>query len=221
MPNLSLIEIVPVSSPAAPTVLKWSVNSFAIVPAAGQSRRLGTNKLLLPWHGATLIEHVLRQWLASDVGQVVVVVRVDDAQLLSVCRNQPVELAIVREPPPQMKESVIAALHHVHCRFAPSSADVWLLAPADLPDLSPDVINMLLANHVSTSDDILVPASGGRRGHPVLIPWNLAGEVEQLADNEGVNVLLARHCVREIECDRPIALDDIDTLADYERRRHP
>src|SRR5690606_37389168 len=51
-----------------------SVRSFAILPAAGQSRRMGAPKLLLPWGETTLIGEVIRSWKDSRVDQVLVVI---------------------------------------------------------------------------------------------------------------------------------------------------
>ncbi|MEZ6078052.1 MAG: NTP transferase domain-containing protein [Pirellulaceae bacterium] len=66
--------------------------TFAIVPAAGRSRRMGQSKLLLPWRGTTVIEHVIEAWLRSRVTQVVVVARRDDLELTRRVARQPVVL---------------------------------------------------------------------------------------------------------------------------------
>jgi molybdenum cofactor cytidylyltransferase len=56
--------------------------SFAIVPAAGRSARMGAPKLLLPLGDRPVIDWVLAAWTASRVTRTVVVVRADDAPLL-------------------------------------------------------------------------------------------------------------------------------------------
>ncbi|HMP05911.1 MAG TPA: NTP transferase domain-containing protein, partial [Lacipirellulaceae bacterium] len=66
--------------------------SFAIVPAAGRSVRMGAPKLLLPVAGRPLIDHVLAAWSASRSTRIVVVVRGDDHALATRCRQFPVEL---------------------------------------------------------------------------------------------------------------------------------
>ena len=43
-----------------------STRSFAVVPAAGRSRRMGRPKLLLPWGESTIIQQVLGAWRASQ-----------------------------------------------------------------------------------------------------------------------------------------------------------
>ena len=62
--------------------------SFALIPAAGHSLRMGQPKLLMPVEGRPLILHMLAAWQASKVERVVVVVRPDDEQLAD-SRQQP------------------------------------------------------------------------------------------------------------------------------------
>lgn len=45
----------------------------AIVPAAGQSRRMGVPKQLLPFAGTTVLGHIVDQLLESNVDEVYVV----------------------------------------------------------------------------------------------------------------------------------------------------
>jgi len=129
------------------------VRSFAIVPAAGRSRRMGQDKLLLPWGGSTVIESLLASWRTSDVDEVVVVMRQDQTELQALCRD----VTIVTPPvaPPEMKDSVLAALDHIREAFAPEERDVWLLSPADMPQFDPAVVNELLAAHEPASPAII------------------------------------------------------------------
>lgn len=195
---------------------------FAIIPAAGNSTRMGAPKLLLPMGGATLMETTLAAWRASQIDKVVVVVRPDDQELAMVCSAQGVEVVVPPLAPPEMKDSVRYGLKHIEANFAPTDEDAWLLAPADMPRLSPRVINALIAAYSPHRGVILVPTLAGKRGHPVLFPWTLAAEVFSLPATAGLNVLRQRHESREVPCDSiepagDSAFGDIDTPEDYER----
>jgi molybdenum cofactor cytidylyltransferase len=193
--------------------------SFAVVPAAGQSRRMGRDKLLLPWGETTVLESLLSAWRASNVDEVVVVTRADQPQVISICETSGASIVLPDPPPPEMKDSVRAALAYVRSHFAPTDRDVWLLAPADMPHLNSAMTNRVLAAHDPESPRIIAPIQAGRHGHPVLFPWPLAQEVDSLADHEGVNALLKRHSVREIDCDDNRIHRDLDTPEDYDRLR--
>ncbi len=205
------------------------MTSYAIIPAAGRSRRMGSPKLLLPWGSATIIEHVLEAWRGSRVDRIVVVVHPDDEELARRCEGNRVTVVFPPSPPPEMKDSVAAGIRHVEVMESPTRGDCWLLAPADMPHLSSATIDRLLAEHARRSGHserneeswtvapILVPVHGGQRGHPVLFPWALAADVLALPTAEGVNQLLRRHGVLEVPCGAEAIGDDVDTIDDYRR----
>jgi molybdenum cofactor cytidylyltransferase len=195
------------------------MRSYAIIPAAGRSDRMGRHKLLLPWKDGSLIDSVLAAWRASRVTRIVVVVRAHDEQLAEACGAAGADVVAAESDPPEMKISVGLGLAHVERVHEPGADDVWLLAPADTPRISATTVDRLLDAHDAAAPAILAPAFAGRRGHPVLFPWPLAREVRRLSSNEGVNALLARHPVRPIACGDPGILEDLDTPDDYERLR--
>lgn len=192
------------------------VQSIAILPAAGRSRRMGQPKLLLPWRGASVLEHVLATWRASRVTHVVLVIRSEDNALAEIARRQRVEVVRVDPPPPHMKDSVLAGLDFAQRTYAPAATDVWLLAPADTPRLSARVINQVLDAHDPARPEILTPRHGDRNGHPVLFPWPLAAHVATLGPDEGINVLRSRLPHRSVLTDDPTITDDLDTPDDYQ-----
>jgi molybdenum cofactor cytidylyltransferase len=181
---------------------------------------MGEPKLLLPWGEATLIEHVLHQWLGSRAAHVVIVVHPEDAELAAICRRAGAETVVPETPPAEMKLSVAHGLASIAARYAPDAQDAWLLAPADMPRLSRALIDACIACHDATSPRIIVPVHDGRRGHPVLFPWALADEVPKLSAGEGLNALLQRHLPLEMPWPDDSALADIDRPEDYRRWRN-
>src|SRR5262245_14413038 len=130
---------------------------FAIVPAAGNSARMGEPKLLLPLAGAPLITHVLWAWQNSRVDHVIAVIRPGDDRLAETVRAASIEPVIPAAPPPDMKASIQAGLRHIAAQFSPTASDAYLVAPADMPRLSPGVIDALIKRHHSAEEKILVP----------------------------------------------------------------
>src|SRR5262245_59657335 len=172
---------------------------FAVVPAAGQSVRMGRAKLLLPLAGRPLIGHTIEAWRQSNVDRILIVVRPDDVALADAVRavsefkvqgsrleveegGSRVEAVTPESPPVDMKASVQAALAHVQKRYSPRAEDAFLIAPADMPRLSAAIVDRLIAEHRAESSVlILAPSLGGKRGHPVLFSWKLADDVFALA----------------------------------------
>jgi molybdenum cofactor cytidylyltransferase len=198
-----------------------TTRSFAIVPAAGRSVRMGRPKLLLPWGDRTTIEQVIAAWRASRVSSVVVVVHPDDAELAELCRRAGAEVVVASSPPPDMKASVARGLEHVRTQHAPTEGEVWLVAPADMPRLSSKVIDRLLDEQDPNFEQIIVPTHHGKRGHPVLFPWALATEVARLSSDAGLNRLLEDHTVISLECGPEALCADFDTPEDYRHLQEP
>ena len=196
---------------------------FAIVPAAGHSTRMGEPKLLLPLAARPMIAHVLSAWQKSGVNRVLVVVRPGDERLAEVVRAAGAECIVPPVPPPDMKASIQAALQQIESDCSPGPMDAFLVAPADMPRLSSAVIDALIGQHRADRAQILAPTLAGRRGHPVLFPWTLAGEVQMLTGPEGLDAVVRRHPTREIACDWLVVDDgsdpfaDLDTPDDYRR----
>jgi molybdenum cofactor cytidylyltransferase len=152
------------------------------------------------------------------------VVHPDDRELAEAARRYGADVVAPDLPPPDMKASVCHALRYIEQNFVPQNGDGWLLAPADMPILTTATINRMI-DHVlaSTSestpaiDRIFIPTHHGKRGHPVVFPWSFAAEAFQLAENEGLNALVARHSVIEVPLSDVEVLEDLDHPDDYRR----
>lgn len=191
---------------------------FAVIPAAGRSRRMGReHKLLLPWRGATVIDHVLDAWTASSVEQVVIVVRKDDQLLQQACQRwQAVELSVPESDPEDMKRSIQLGVARIADSYQPHASDRWMVAPADLPTLRTELIDRLVAAGAG-SDAILAPRFAGHRGHPVSFPWSLTGELFRLGADQGIDQILENHAVEWLDLPAEERPEDIDTPVDFQR----
>lgn len=193
---------------------------FGIVPAAGHSRRMGTNKLLLPWAGSTIIQTVVRAWQRSTVHRVIVVLRKGDTQSQTLVTELDVDVVLPEHDPEDMKQSVQFALEYIQNSYRPTRDNGWLLAPVDLPTLRTETINQLVAAFVSQPEDvprkIVVPHDGQKRGHPVVFPFAAMDDVFRLQESEGINALLSRNEIVNLPMHN-VDFDDVDTPSDYQR----
>jgi len=194
---------------------------FAVVPAAGHSRRMGRAKLLLPLGDLTVIATLLATLQRPEIAQIVVVVRRDDEPLRSAVAACGAFVLTPAIDPPDMRDSVEHALTHLRNEFHPADTDGWLLCPADHPLLDARVLDQLLARWQQEDCRILAPIHNGRRGHPTLFCWDLADEVASIPHDEGLNRLMKAHAheVVELSVDNESILTDLDTPADYDRLR--
>ncbi|MCR4414804.1 MAG: nucleotidyltransferase family protein [Thermoguttaceae bacterium] len=186
----------------------------AIVLAAGQSRRMGTQKLLLPLGGQPVIVRVVDEVLRSSVRPVLVVVGDEGQKIvaaLSGRRVTPIENA---DPHGDMLGSVRCGLAAL-----PEACEAALVVLGDQPGVAADVIERLCEAFRAQARGIVVPACRGRRGHPLLVASRYRQEVLTHYEGIGLRGLLAAHPddVFEVEVDSPKAFDDLDTPEDYQR----
>lgn len=191
----------------------------AIVPAAGASRRMGQPKLILPIGGTPLIARVVTALKQGGAEVVVVVSPPADAPgasaLIGAAAEAGARLIVPPAPTLDMRTSVTLALDHLATGPAPEGI---LLTPGDHPGLTSALVAQVIAHARRNAGRLVVPATSGRRGHPIAIPWPLAATVPQLPLGAGINALLSAHAseVVELEVENARPLADLDTPEDYE-----
>jgi CTP:molybdopterin cytidylyltransferase MocA len=182
------------------------------------------HKLLLPWpvrgKQSFVVGGVLSAWLASRVDRVCIVIREDDHALRSACSDFKVDIVSPESPPAFMKDSILAGLSHIRDVASPNRDDYWLVAPADLPTLTPELIDAVIAG--SDGQHCVVPrfaveADQLRQGHPVAFPWFLAEQAAELADDQGINQLLESNAIHWLDLPGSMRPPDMDTPEDYQQ----
>ncbi len=191
--------------------------TFALVPAAGHSTRMGRPKLALPLGERTVLEHVVAALRAGGVEHVLVVVGPHVPELAALASTAGAHVLQLNEPTPDMRATVEYGLGWIEERFQPASDDRWLLVPADHPTVDAELVRQILAADVGRS--IVVPAHAGRRGHPTRFAWKHAAGIRALPAEQGINAYIRTHetDVYELPVTTAEVLVDLDTPEDYAR----
>jgi molybdenum cofactor cytidylyltransferase len=211
-------DLSPWASALWPTGLPVAV--AAIVPAAGRSERMGRPKLILPIGGMAVIARVVAALRQGGADPVVVVAAPADAPGGSVLADEAARLGarVVVPPGPtaDMRASIELGLDALDGASPPGAL---LLAPGDSPGISPEAVARLIARFGADRPAIVVPTCAGRRGHPVLLRWDVALRIRRLPAGVGVNAVLAAGAeeVVALELGDPGTLADLDTPEDYRR----
>ena len=186
----------------------------AIVLAAGRSERMGAQKLLLPLGGKPLIRRVVDELSASQVGKILVVVGSDGARMRQSLTGQAVQFVQNSSAGSTMLDSVRCGL-----RALPPDCEAVLVALGDQPGITRLLVDALIGSFLSESD-IIVPTCQGHRGHPVLFSSRHFSEVLTCHSATGLRGFLNAHSkeVTNVAVSDPTAMEDMDTLADYQRQ---
>ena len=199
----------------------------AIILAAGESRRMGFPKALLPYPGAdgsetTFLGHLLDVMNRSRAEPIVVVLGHEGARIrgslspTSWGRARPVLNERYREG---MLTSMVCGLEAVE----KSSAEGCLVLPVDHPDVTPEIVDLLIGRYEQTPCPILLPVFQGRRGHPVLFSRAVFDEIRRAPESVGARQVVWDHQgdLLEVEVQDPGIGRDVDTPGDYRSWRDP
>jgi molybdenum cofactor cytidylyltransferase len=193
---------------------------YALIPAAGHSRRMGRPKLALPLGGRTVLEHVLAVLRQAGVEHTLVVLGPHVAELGPVAAAAGAGVQQLAAATADMRATVEEGLRWLEERWRPSPEDDWLLVPADHPTLSSEVVRQLcVARQKSPGHSIFVPTHGGKRGHPTMLAWKHVAGIRARPAGEGLNTYVRGRAgeALEVAVEDPAILFDLDTPADYER----
>jgi CTP:molybdopterin cytidylyltransferase MocA len=195
---------------------------FAVVPAAGQSTRMGRPKLAMPWRGRTVLEHVVSTLQQGGADHIVVVLAPDANKLEPLAAKAGALVLVLEYPTLDMRQTVEHGLLWLENQYSPKPEDAWLLQPADHPGIESAVVQAVCSGYLgqrSNEPSILVPVFQGRRGHPALIAWRHVPGIRSHPAGQGLDSYLRLHAreTLELAVESGAILDDLDTPEDYER----
>jgi len=191
---------------------------WAVVLAAGESRRMGRQKLLLPFGETTVAGAVVRTAQASRAGRTLVVLGSDRESVRRELEPLGVEFAVNEDYPLGMLTSIQAGF-----KALPADAGAAVVMLGDQPFLASRVVDRVIEAYESGSNGIVIPTVQGRRGHPVLIDLKYRDEVLAIAPAEGLRRLMLAHAddILEVDVADPDILRDLDTPEDYQEGVKP
>jgi len=188
----------------------------AIVLAAGESRRMGVQKLLLPFGSTTVIAHIVAQLLHSVIDEVLVVVGHDGGKLVEALSGCPVTIVANPDYQSGMLSSVRCGL-----RALPPQCHAVMVALGDHPAITTKLIDDLVQAFTMNDKGIVVPVFRNKRGHPILFsPTRYRDEILTHYDDTGLRGLLHAHPddVFELPASTEAVLFDMDYPEDYRRQ---
>jgi len=189
---------------------------WAIVLAAGESKRMGRPKQVLPYGRSTILETVLDHVLASPVDGTLVVLGAAADKVAPLLAKLPVETIVN----PDFRSGMLSSVQR-GIRALPASARAALIFLGDQPAVGPETSGRVLAAYRVSGRGIVLPVHAGRGGHPLLIDLKYRAEIDGLSAGIGLRELLVRHPddIFRVEIDDPGVLLDIDTPEDYHSRQ--
>jgi molybdenum cofactor cytidylyltransferase len=194
---------------------------FAMILAAGQSRRMGRSKQLLPYEDGTIIEAVIAHVLESSIDGLVVVANPEVEEFLRGYLPEKCFISINDAPDSEMLGSAKIGLRALRQEFAPAAADGIMVLLGDQPQLTGGTITTCAEAFrlPKRAPGILVATYKKRRGHPTIFSMELLEAIEEWPDERKLSELLEENAdlVRDLPITAQAMPIDVDTPEDYDK----
>jgi molybdenum cofactor cytidylyltransferase len=186
-----------------------------ILLAAGESRRMGSPKALLPYQGQTFIERICTAFFSAGVEELIVVLGAWEDKLRPALPRHPALRTVVN---PQYKLGQLSSLVCGLGALSPDS-EAAVVNLVDHPLVRAETITALIASFRTDPVPIIIAAHQGKRGHPVLFSRQVYAELLAAPLEKGAKVVVRKDParVRQVPLDDPGIVADIDTPQEYRR----
>jgi len=190
--------------------------TVAVLPAAGQSSRFGSDKRIALIDGVPMLERVVRQMELAGVS-VVVVCRPGAPSGASGDAEASSYVWSVTNPHPD--RGMFSSIQIGMVEALERGAEIVLVHPADMPFVRTDTIRLVIDACARTGRAVC-PRHLEKRGHPLAFPAAIAQHLLTVDPSTPLNeafvaIGLVRH---ELEVDDAGVLRDVDKITDIHTR---
>ncbi|HTS18691.1 MAG TPA: nucleotidyltransferase family protein [Verrucomicrobiae bacterium] len=188
--------------------------NVAIILAAGESRRMGQPKQLLPFAGKTMLECVIDAFRSRRVDEIRVVLGHKADDIAATIAHTSCRIVKNDRYPLGMFTSMQAGL-----RDLPKGMKMFMIAVCDQPRLKRQTVETLIEKFDKDHRKILIPSFNGRQGHPPLLRAEYAKEILAMDESMTLKHFYAKHTddIARLVVDDEGVLIDIDDRETYER----
>lgn len=186
----------------------------AIVLAAGQSKRMGTQKMLLPWGGTSVIGKVISTLSASGIFDIHVVTGGIHSELEKKLKEFNVHFVYN----PEYRNGEMLTSIQVGLRDISEEDDAALVVLGDQPQIDKHVVQLIMDCYRLTRHNIIVPSYQMHRGHPWLLGKPFWEEILELKPPHTLRDFLNKHneIIDYVLVDNPGVIQDLDDQKDYD-----
>lgn len=189
---------------------------IGIILSAGESKRMGTPKQLLPWGKTIVLQRIVDMASASRLEMILLILGCRADEIAGRISLSPQSRILVNQ---DFREGMGSS---VQCgiRNSPPDAEAFMILLGDQPLVDTSAINRLIDSYYENGKGIVIPVYNGRRGHPVLFAARFKSELLAIGD-QGAREVVHKHAgeILEVPMDTPHILKDMDTPQDYEKAR--
>lgn len=191
-------------------------DTVAILLAAGESRRMGCLKALLPWEGTTLLAHQISVLLQGGADRVVVVVGHRAEELKPIMQDW---AGVSWAFNPDYAEGKTTSIKAGLSALGPNQLDAILILNVDQPR-SADTIQYVLQQHRDSGKQITIPTYLGKGGHPIVMDPVLLSDLRSITEETlGIKAVVRDHLnlSQRVDAETAEVLWDLNTPEEYQK----
>lgn len=196
----------------SPADLYATTRVAGLVPCAGVSERMGSDKALLDAGGVTFVARVVTALKEGGCDPVFVVVPDAGGRAAEEARAAGAQVLVNLEP----GEGPITSLR-IGLLVLGATVDAVALCPVDHPLVRADTVRALVDGFERERSALVLPVHHERHGHPTLFSWRLFDELADPRLQGGARTVVHRHLDEAllVTVDDAGIVTDIDTPAEY------
>jgi molybdenum cofactor cytidylyltransferase len=191
----------------------------ALILAAGQSKRMGQPKMMLPWGKSTVLQTVIAAFRAAGVDEIVVVTGALHDSITALVGDTAHTIFNPEYASGEMLSSMQCGLRRLLAETA--EAEGVLMGLGDQPQVQARSVEAVCAAFRQSGASLVVPSFQKRRGHPWLASRPLWEALLALEPSQTPRDFLNAHAdqIQYVDVDTPTILADLDTPEDYLKSR--
>jgi molybdenum cofactor cytidylyltransferase len=175
----------------------------AVILAAGESRRMGTPKALLPFPAGTIVTEGIKTFLEhltnianhSRIGPRRVVLGAHAGDVLNRVKLNADDVVVNAEWASGQLSSIQAAIRSL----PPGGTDGVMVFLVDQPLISSGLVGALVEQFYSSKRRIVIPTYNSKRGHPAIFASSLYDELLAAPADQGARAVVWAHANEVLE----------------------
>ena len=182
-----------------------------LILAAGCSSRMGDeNKLMMPFQGKPMLNHVVNASLNSNMTQTFVVVGHQSSKIKNLIQSDDIQCVENEQWELGMASSIVAGISQL------KQFDGFLILLGDMPLVTPKLINEIIVH--GSADKIVIPIKDGLHGNPVFFGSKFRDELLTLYGDSGAKKVIQDNLssMIKIEIQSNTIFKDYDTKESLE-----
>jgi len=184
----------------------------AIILAAGESKRMGEPKMLMPWGKSTVLQTVISTFQTSGINDILVVTGGAHQQVESLI-GQTVQTIFNED---YEKGEMLSSIQ-MGLSAKMNEASAALICLGDQPQVTERSVRSICDTFMKNKSPIVVPSYDMHRGHPWLLARPLWDELLQMKSPRTPRDFLKKHArkIHYVNVDTASVIEDLDTPEDY------